>query len=161
MKHLLLTTIAAVILVGCGEVEEFSTYPELPELSDMRTNSMAPIHIAADKGDLKTVKKLLDAGVDIDSQHYSGTPLHFASIAGQKKTVELLIAEGADINAITSGVAGYPRDNASSGDGRLYGGINHRLTPLDLAEISKHKEIADLLRKHGGKTGKELKAEGK
>jgi hypothetical protein len=30
-------------------------------------------------------------------------------------------------------------------------------TPLDLA----NNEIADLLRKHGGKTGEELKAEGK
>ena len=32
-------------------------------------------------------------------------------------------------------------------------------TPLDLAK--GHPEIADLLRKHGGKTGEELKAEGK
>ena len=32
-------------------------------------------------------------------------------------------------------------------------------TALDLA--LKNKEIADLLRKHGGKTGEELKAEGK
>jgi hypothetical protein len=32
-------------------------------------------------------------------------------------------------------------------------------TPLDLA--SSKPEIADLLRKHGGKTGEELKAEGK
>mgnify|MGYP000712617602 CR=1 FL=1 len=34
-------------------------------------------------------------------------------------------------------------------------------TPLDRAGFSKHPEIADLLRKHGGKTGEELKAEGK
>jgi hypothetical protein len=32
-------------------------------------------------------------------------------------------------------------------------------TPLDLA--NSIPEIADLLRKHGGKTGDELKAEGK
>tara|TARA_B000000460_G_scaffold233697_1_gene193609 strand:+ start:637 stop:762 length:126 start_codon:yes stop_codon:yes gene_type:complete len=32
-------------------------------------------------------------------------------------------------------------------------------TPLDVAE--RYTEIADLLRKHGGKTKKELKAEGK
>jgi hypothetical protein len=32
-------------------------------------------------------------------------------------------------------------------------------TPLDSAK--RHPEIADLLRKHGGKTGEELKAEGK
>ena len=34
-------------------------------------------------------------------------------------------------------------------------------TPLDNAIQTKQKETADLLRKHGGKTGEELKAEGK
>ncbi len=55
--------------------------------------------------------------------------------AGNKEIVELLIAGGTDVNA---------KDE----DGR---------TPLDWAP----KETADLLRKHGGKTGQELKAEGK
>jgi hypothetical protein len=32
---------------------------------------------------------------------------------------------------------------------------------LNQAIRRKHSEIADLLRKHGGKTGEELKAEGK
>jgi len=39
--------------------------------------------------------------------------------------------------------------------------MEDRRTPLNLAESKEHKEIADLLRKHGGKTGEELKAEGK
>jgi hypothetical protein len=34
-------------------------------------------------------------------------------------------------------------------------------TPLDVAIQLKRTETADLLRKHGGKTGAELKAEGK
>jgi ankyrin repeat protein len=34
-------------------------------------------------------------------------------------------------------------------------------TPLHLAVDEGHTETADLLRKHGGKTGEELKAEGK
>jgi hypothetical protein len=34
-------------------------------------------------------------------------------------------------------------------------------TPLDLAIQFKEPETADLLRKHGGKTADELKAEGK
>ena len=34
-------------------------------------------------------------------------------------------------------------------------------TPLDLAIDLERTETADLLRKHGGKTGEELKAEGK
>ena len=34
-------------------------------------------------------------------------------------------------------------------------------TPLDSAIANDRAETADLLRKHGGKTGEELKAEGK
>ena len=53
--------------------------------------------------------------------------------------VELLIAKGADVN-----VRGFLG-----------------MTPLNMAADEGEKEIADLLRKHGGKTGEELKAEGK
>ena len=60
-------------------------------------------------------------------------------VFGHKEVVELLIAKGADVNA--------------KGDGGT--------TPLDRAIINDETETADLLRKHGGKTGEELKAEGK
>jgi ankyrin repeat protein len=53
------------------------------------------------------------------------------------KIVELLIAAGADV-----------KDE---------GGV----TPLHLAVDGGHTETADLLRKHGGKTGADLKAEAK
>ena len=65
--------------------------------------------------------------------------MHWAASEGRKEVAELLIAKGADVNA--------QRDN---GD-----------TPLDWAILRKHTETAELLRKHGGKTGEELKAEGK
>jgi ankyrin repeat protein len=55
------------------------------------------------------------------------------------EVVELLIENGADVNA---------KNN--------YGG-----TPLDGAISLDRPKIADLLRKHGGKTKKELKAAGK
>ena len=60
------------------------------------------------------------------------TPLHFATFNGHKEIAELLIANGADVNANDIG-----------------GG-----TPLDYA----NGVVANLLRKHGGKTGEELKA---
>ena len=67
------------------------------------------------------------------------TPFHRAASGGYTELVELFIAKGADVNA---------KDR----DGR---------TPLDESIFSNHSETADLLRKHGGKTGEELKAEGK
>ena len=54
---------------------------------------------------------------------------------GHKEIAELLIAKGADVNAKN-----------------MFGE-----TPLDLAILDKHTELADLLRKHGAKTSKELK----
>jgi len=44
---------------------------------------------------------------------------------------------------------------------KVVSGTKQGLTPLDAANETNHPEIADLLRKHGGKTGEELKAEGK
>ena len=119
MKHLLLTTIAAVVLVGCGE-------------------SMS-IHDAAHTGNIEAVKKHLASGADLNTKDSEGgTPLHHAAWNGHKEVAELLIEKGAVVNAL---------------------GVNG--TPLDWAIFRNHTETTTLLRKHGGKTGEELKAEGK
>jgi ankyrin repeat protein len=121
MKHLLLTTIAAVLVVGCR--------PPPPDIS---------IHDAASDGNIEAVKQHLAAGTDVNAKGISEwTPLRFAAFWGHKEIVELLIAEGADVNAI---------DAAGK-------------TPLFWVDF--RPKIADILRKHGGKTKKELEAAGK
>ena len=118
MKHLLLTTIAAVLLVGCG----------------------SSIHQAAGTGNIEAVKQHLAEGADVNAKREDGvTPLHWAADGGHKEIAELLIAGGADVNA---------KDEFGE-------------TPLDWAIQLNEPETTDLLRKHGGKTGEELKAEGK
>ena len=94
-----------------------------------------PLLEAAMSGNIEAVTQHLAAGTDVDAKSFGLTPLHQAAQFGRKKIIELLIAQGADVNA---------KDNF----GR---------TPLDCALGG----TADLLRKHGGKTGEELKAEGK
>ena len=140
MKHLLLTTIAAVLLVGCGNPEADRALLE-----------------AAKDGNIKAVKQHLAAGADVNAKGWfkltlhiveganvneetynDWTPLHWAAYRDHKEIVELLIAEGADVNAKDAGT-----------------------TPLDVAEEFNLSELASILRKHGGKTGEELQAEGK
>jgi ankyrin repeat protein len=83
MKHLLLTTIAAVLLVGCGP-------PEPPDIS---------IHEAVGTGNIEAVKQHLAAGTDVNAKDDNGsTPLQFAAQDGHKKIAELLIINGADVN---------------------------------------------------------------
>jgi len=213
MKHLLLTTIAAVVLVGCGESQQsvervkqhqrqwseedralfaaadagnieavkqhlaagtdvnaknilrlgrtplhqaaWDGHKEIVEL--LITNSAnvdaldryreTPLHAAADEGHKEIAELLIANGADVDRKYNTNyntkTPLHYAAGEGHKEIIELLIANGADVDVKTPG----------------------QNTALDLAVtraiFSKHTEIVDFIRKHGGKTGEELKAEGK
>jgi ankyrin repeat protein len=126
VKHLLLTTIAAVLLAGCGPSEAERALLD-----------------AARSGNIEAVKQQLAAGTNVnakdDDDKFGVTPLHYATNKGHKEIAELLIEEGADVNAKSDG----------------------GLTPLDTAIFARKTETVDLLRKHGGKTGKELKAAGK
>jgi len=181
MKQLL-TTIAAVVLVGCGESQQTATAPEAkpaatakaPKISIWRAaqngnieavkqhlsagtnvdeknlNDLTPLHYALEKGHKEIAELLVEKGVDVNAKDsYGMTPLHYAATWGYKEIAELLIANGGDVNA---------KDESD-------------FTPLEVVEVGREddspedkavkKEIADLLRKHGGKTAEELKAEGK
>ena len=203
MKHLLLTTIAAVLLVGCGESQQSAPPPEAKPVEPIAEVPAQPspappteekpaepvaeatqpkpptakapdssIHLAARTGNIEAVKQHLAAGTDVNVKDTNRwTPLHYAAWKGHKKIVVTLIAKGADVNAknrygtplhLPAGsghkdIAKLLIANGADVNVKDVGGD----TPLDWAINRNHPEIADLLRKSGGKTSKELKAEGK
>ena len=84
MKHLLLTTIAAVVLVGCGN-------------SELDENLRHDAYF----GDIEAVKKHLDEGARVNSadSEFLTTALHDAASQGHYKIVKILIDNGAELNA--------------------------------------------------------------
>jgi len=89
MKHILITTIAAVLLVGCATGKQ-------------KTVQALDIDIwqAARKGNIVAVEYHLAAGVDVSAKDESGrTPIYAATVGGDKEVVKLLIDNGADANA--------------------------------------------------------------
>jgi hypothetical protein len=119
MKHLLITAIAAMLLVGCGK-------SQAPDIS---------MDTAVFYGEIEAIKQHLAAGTDVNEYTDGWTPLHQAAFGGNKDIVELLLSEGADVHAP----------------------LKHKLiegyTGVDIANTSKHIEIAALLQKHGGESG--------
>ncbi|SVE01222.1 uncharacterized protein METZ01_LOCUS454076, partial [marine metagenome] len=163
MKHLLLTTIAALLVVGCGHLAPIvarlnSSIHKAARVGHIEVvkkhlaagvdvnakdeGGVTPLLVAAAGGHMEIVELLITKGADVNAKAYGGTPLHLAAIRGHKEVAELLIAKGADVNA------------------KVASGAKQGLTPLDAANERNHPETAALLRKHGGKTGEELKAAG-
>jgi ankyrin repeat protein len=94
-----------------------------------------PLTTAAAKGNVTIAELLIQKGAEVNARifYHSLTALHLAAREGKEKMIELLIANGAEINAKSK-----------------YGE-----TPLDLAVSKDHKEVAELLRQHGGISGKQ------
>ena len=142
------------------------------------------LHLAAFRSYTEVVELLVGAGADLNAKGVVGvTPLHYAE---NKEVADLLIAKGADVNAKGGRVGGTPLHNAAlEGHNEVAAllidkgadvNANDRFgkTPLDRSielrrieppPLDGHKLDSDiiqsLLRKHGGKTAEELKAEGK
>ncbi|XP_019555310.2 uncharacterized protein LOC109424595 [Aedes albopictus] len=86
------------------------------------------IHIAAQEGVIKKVKKLIQDGANVNAFNKTKlTALHLSAAAGHRPVVELLIDKGANVNAVE---------------------INE-WTPLHLACKNGHKEVVQVLIKRG------------
>ena len=68
MKHILITTIAAGLVVGCGESQQSTPAPEPPtaEAPDIS------IHDAANSGNIEAIKQHLAAGTDVNAKNDNG-----------------------------------------------------------------------------------------
>jgi ankyrin repeat protein len=122
MKYLV-TAIAALVLVGCGESKESASSSELKPNAPV-AGSKAPdisINDAALFGDIEAIKQHLAAGTDVENKDPFGlTPL---SLAKNKEIIKLLINAGAEVN--------YAPENG--------------ITSLANAVLRKDKESAKLL----------------
>jgi ankyrin repeat protein len=139
MKHLLLTTIAAVLLATTAFAD--------------------PIHDAAWDGNLAGVQAELDKGVDVNAKTDDGwerTPLHLATWTGHKRVAELLIDKGAFLDAkdkegwtplhmaalnVRKEIVELLFDKGAFLDAKDRWGR----TPLHIATNEGHKEVVELL----------------
>ena len=152
---------------------------DLPELFDYllkhrarvntrNKNGETALSIAAYTGKLDYVKRLIDAGAELN--FFGWPPLSYAAYNGHLAVVDYLLKRGADINATT--------ENGSSAlfFAARFGHIEviklllankadptivneNGETAIDWAMKSRNTDIADLLRAAGGRSGKSVTIE--
>jgi ankyrin repeat protein len=108
-----------------------------PSLVHARGSHKIPLlmHVAG----IESARVLVERGADVNGyQEKRRGPLHHAVRLGNREVVELLLEHGADVNM--TGL-GYGMEG---------------LTPLEIAEERGDGPIAELLRRHGARTLREL-----
>ena len=142
MKHILITTIAAAVLVGCGETQLSSP----PEAQPAEPASEAPVQLSSPPTEAKPVEPIKP----VEPVAKAAQPAHDAEAEKQEANRALMAAtRDGDIEAIKQQLAAGADVNAIDDEG---------LTALDRFG---NEETAALLYKHGAKRARDLKAEGK
>ena len=151
MKHFLLTTIAAVLLAGCGEPQQ-SANP-VAHQSDPISEVDSALLDAAKEGNIEAVKQHLANGADVNAKDDGWTPLHNAAGYSTKEMVELLISNGANVNVKNEDEWTPLHDAASKEVAELLiakgadmdAKDKDNWTPLHKAAFGGHMEIVELL----------------
>jgi len=131
-------------LAFCGEIHDVAKSGDLEKVKALLkgnpdlvfnkdSNGSTPLDMAAQEGFKDVAELLLANKAEVNTRGNIGgvTPLHLAavnSINSPKDVAELLLANKADVNATN----------------------NNGETPLHLAALKGNKEVAELLRQHGG-----------
>ncbi|TLD44337.1 MAG: hypothetical protein FAZ92_03406 [Accumulibacter sp.] len=154
------------LLMQCVQRENLNFLDYLVQkrarLNTRNRNGETALSLAAYKGLLPFVKRLVEAGADVNL--YGWSPLVYAAFGGRTAVVEYLLIKGAEVNATT------PNGSTALLFAARFGHLevvelllrnkadpnlaNDRgATPIDWALKSDNTDIADLLRKAGGRAG--------
>ena len=158
-----------------GEVSEART-----DENELLTWKYCPLSLAAARGHTEVVKILLKAGADVNANDNHGlTPSHCAAGEGHPEAAKILLKAGAEVNAKDkngwtslhwAAFRGYTETAKVLLKARAEANAKDKWgkTPLDsvnwgrgVINPKEQAKCAELLRKHGAKTGAELDAEAK
>ena len=133
---------------------------------NMIDGGATPLFFTASRGHLEAAKLLIARGADVNVKTKFGSPLMAAAAKGGPELVNLLLANGADANAELESktalhaaaehgcldcVKALVDAGANVNAQHRYAGRRHTLvtTPLHLAIVYEHSDVADYLISHG------------
>jgi len=128
------------------------------------TGGSTPLIVAAVFGQTEAARLLIEKGASVNVKNNEGnTSLHVATFFCHPETVKLLLEKSAKVNALNNR-GETPLDTVEGNWNQELEGVYRFFAEilqiqLDIERIKATRPVvADILRKHGGKTGSELKA---
>lgn len=97
-KTLIITSIAlcfAMVVTNASEIN----YDSSIKVEKTISKKISPFCIAVSKGDVETVKKLIELGTDVNKKSNGMTPAMYAARYNRVEVLKLLIQHGAKLNA--------------------------------------------------------------
>jgi ankyrin repeat protein len=165
-----------VVLIGIYkdytplDIAELSNFNEV--INELKTKNAQynKIFYAAQGGDLEGVKRIVNTGIDINSENPNWanfTALLHGSVRGRSDIVDYLITNGASLTA-TDNLAGATAlhwatynghletvkilvNQGAKLDTKIKSGEHQGLTAVELAEKENHNDIVEFLENSGGK----------
>ena len=130
------------------------------EVNAKNDDGTTPLHLAASVGFKDVAELLLVNGAEVNAKTNTGlTPLHHAALKGFKDVAELLLVNGAEVNAKEDSHGLTPLHHAEGYGHKDVAALllakgadvnaeaNDGFTPLQLAAVKGHKEVAEMLTK--------------
>lgn len=160
-KFTLLMLLGSLSLLGCSKASPSNQNAAPAPQASMETKDVdgsSALLRAVNSGDNFEVRRLVEAGAEVDAPNNSGvTPLMNAGGMGNKEAVELLISKGANVNHRTPGNYTPLMQAALVGQLEIVkilldAGADPAVkdtggrTAADYAEEQKHPDIAQLLK---------------
>ncbi|MEZ0004661.1 ankyrin repeat protein [Flavobacterium sp. 28YEA47A] len=115
-----------IALLAFGNVAIAANTNSLTENTVVKAKNVSPLCLAIAKGDVETVKRMIEFGTDINATSNGMTPLMFAARYNKVEIVKLLLESGAKVN--TKDEKGF--------------------TALKHAELSNATEAAEVIKAH-------------
>ncbi|WP_103071687.1 ankyrin repeat domain-containing protein [Aquimarina sediminis] len=97
MKKLILATLAIVCISSMSFATEVEMTTNNSHDYDLAIYKTSPFCMAIVKGDIETVKKLIDLGSDVNQKSDGMTPLMYAARYNRTEIMKMLIEKGANI----------------------------------------------------------------
>jgi ankyrin repeat protein len=170
LRHTTVLMLLLLSFFGCSSPQsnKNASAPTAPvQARDVDGNT--PLLNAVNKGDTEEVRRLVDAGAEVDAANDAGvTPLMNAGGMGNKEAVELLIKKGANVNHRTSGNYTPLMQAALVGKAEIVkilldAGADPTVkdtggrTAINYAEDQKHDEIVQMIKQRMPRQGAEKK----